>query len=405
MKILWIKNDFLHPTNRGGQIRTLEILRHLHLRNEVHYIGYADADSSEGVQRATEYSTRAYPVRRAIPHRRSPAFFLQLLANVFSSLPLAVARFVTPEMKQQIENVLREHEFDAIVCDFLMPAPNLPDISRAVLFQHNVETRIWERHASVASDPLRRAYFALQARRMFECEKKYACAAACVIAVSDNDAADMRQMFGVKRISAIPTGVDLPFFSRPPAREAENSGADLVFLGAMDWLPNVDGARWFMTEILPRIRAVRPETSVVFAGRNPIPEIRQYAKGDSRISVTGTVADVRPYLWDSLVSIVPLRIGGGTRLKIYEAMAAGTPVVSTAIGAEGLAVTHGRDILLADQPEAFAADCLALLESAEQRRTQSEAATRLVQQFSSAQIALRFEEILQSACLSGTPLS
>jgi glycosyltransferase involved in cell wall biosynthesis len=200
----------------------------------------------------------------------------------------------------------------------------------------------------------------------------------------------------VERIAEIPTGVDIGFFARPESfTAAGTSSADLVFLGAMDWLPNVDGARWFMSEVLPRIRAARPQTSVVFAGRNPVPEISQYARRDPQVQVTGTVPDVRPWLWNSSVSIVPLRIGGGTRLKIYEAMAAGTPVVSTTVGAEGLAVSHDRDIRLADDPALFADECVSLLESEQQRRAQSAAALDLVvSRFSSERIAMQFEAIL-----------
>jgi glycosyltransferase involved in cell wall biosynthesis len=398
MKILWVKNDFLHPTNRGGQIRTLEILRHLHRTNEVHYVGYADPDSSEGEDHAAEYSTRAYPVRKAMPHRRSPKFFLQLAANLLSPLPLAVDRFVSREMRTQIAVLLREHTFDAIVCDYLICAPNFPDMSRVVLFQHNVETRIWQRHAQHAPNALLRAYFRLQARRMFDCERKYSRLAAHVISVSASDSADMRTMFGVKRISEIPTGVDIDFFTRPANCDTKQN-TDLVFLGAMDWLPNVDGARWFMAEVLPRIRASRPQASVTFAGRNPVPEISQYAKRELGIRVTGTVPDVRPWLWQSAVSIVPLRIGGGTRLKIYEAMAAGVPVVSTTVGAEGLAVNHSRDIILADDPADFARACVSLLESEQYRRELSNAARSLVTaRFSSERVGGEFETILIHAC-------
>jgi len=193
MKILWVKTDFLHPTNRGGQIRTLEMLRELHRRNEVHYVAYDDAASSEGRERASEYCFRAYPVNRPVPARHSPAFFGQLVANLFSPLPLAVGRFESREMKATIASVSARHDFDAIVCDFLSSAPNIPDLSRAVLFQHNVESRIWERHAEHAPDPLRRAYFRTQANRMRRCEGEFCRRAAHVVSVSPNDTQEMER--------------------------------------------------------------------------------------------------------------------------------------------------------------------------------------------------------------------
>jgi hypothetical protein len=131
----------------------------------------------------------------------------------------------------------------------------------------------------------------------------------------------------------------------------------MVFTGSMNWMANVDGILWFVKQSLPLIRKHRPECTLAIVGRNPVPEIVQLGQ-DPLISITGTVTDVRPHLWNSRISIVPLRVGGGTRLKIYEAMAARIPQVSTTIGAEGLAVHPGQDIQIADTPEEFAARCL-----------------------------------------------
>jgi polysaccharide biosynthesis protein PslH len=395
MRILWVKIDFLHPTNRGGQIRTLEMLRQLHRRNEVHYVAYDDPACPEGRERASEYCSYAYPVNRSVPPRRSPAFFAQLAANLFSNLPLTVGRYESPEMKSAIAGALAHRNFDAVVCDFLSSAPNIPDLSRAVLFQHNVESRIWERHAKHAPDPLRRAYFRAQAARMLRCEGEFCRKAAHVVSVSPNDTADMKSLFGASRISEVPTGVDVEYFAPPPQPRLE---WDLVFVGAMDWLPNVDGVRWFTSSVLPLIRARRPGTTVAFAGRNPDPAILEAPRRDPLVTVTGTVPDIRPYLWNSAVSIVPLRIGGGTRLKIYEAMAAGVPVVSTPVGAEGLAVMPSTDILLAGDPGLFASHCLALLDSPSRRSSQAERAREMVcANFSWSRVAVAFEEVLRKA--------
>jgi len=396
LKILWVKNDFLHPTDRGGQIRSLETLKRLHENHEIHYVAYEDPNQPEGLRRAGEYSTRAYAVNRPVPKRGSAAFFGQLALNLFSDLPAAVGRFRTAAMREQIQTLLSEMKFDSIVCDFLAVSANIPDLSRAVLFQHNVETVIWRRHAEHAADPLRKAYFGSQAARMFQVERAACRKAAHVIAVSEKDAEQMKEMFGVERLSAVPTGVDVEYFQRPPGAWPEKH--DLVFVGAMDWLPNVDGARFFMREVLPLIRQKRPECSVVLAGRSPDAEVMSLASGDPLITVTGTVPDIRPYLWESKVSIVPLRIGGGTRLKIYEAMAAGVPVVSTRVGAEGLSVEDGTNILLADAAGAFAESCLGLLDNAERARAQADSAQQMVAaRFSWGRIAAAFEDILRQA--------
>lgn len=395
MKILWVKCDFLHPTTRGGQIRTLEILKRLHARHEVTYVAYDFPDNPEGIERAPEYCSHVHPVARNVPPRRSLRFVGQLAANLVSSMPLSLSRYYSRAMQKEIGYLLRANQYDAVVCDFLSPAPNFPDLSHAVLFQHNVETMIWRRHAETAPDPLRKRYFKSQADRMFQWEHKMCRAAAEIIAVSPQDAEQMRTMFGVSRVTPIPTGVDIDYFRRPATVEPK---ADLVFLGSMDWLPNIDGIEYFVREILPLVRKRVPECGLAIVGRTPSPAIRALSERDPRIQVTGTVPDVRPWLWGSKVSIVPLRIGGGTRLKIYESMAAGTPTVSTSIGAEGLDVSHPANIRLADTPAEFADQCVELLANAAERERLSAEALKLVtDHFSQDVVADAFERILLAA--------
>ncbi len=395
MRILWVKCDFLHPTTRGGQIRTLEIVKRLHARHEVHYLTYESPGNPEGLQRATEYCTRVYCVPHEIPHRRSLAFAVQLAGNLFSAMPLSLSRYHSAAMGERIAAVLKASQFDSVVCDFLSPAPNFAHLENCVLFQHNVETMIWRRHAENARDPLRKLYFKVQADRMFRWEQRMCRQAAEIIAVSLQDAALMREMFGVARVTAIPTGVDIDFFRRPAEVQPK---ADLVFLGSMDWLPNIDGIEYFVREILPLIRQRLPACTLAIVGRAPSASTRALGERDPGIQVTGTVADVRPWLWGSKVSIVPLRIGGGTRLKIYESMAAGTPTVSTSIGAEGLDVSHPANIRLADTPAAFADQCVELLENAPERERLAAEALRLVTaHFSWDVVMAEFERLLLAA--------
>jgi glycosyltransferase involved in cell wall biosynthesis len=171
--------------------------------------------------------------------------------------------------------------------------------------------------------------------------------------------------------------------------------ADLVFSGSMNWAPNVDGVTYFCEAILPLILAREPGCRVTIVGRTPPPAITKLAESHPNVSVTGTVADIRPYLWGAKVCIVPLRIGGGTRLKIYEAMAAGVPVVSTSVGAEGLPVTHGENVLLADEPRAFAEACLELLADGAKRQRMSAKAYELAAAHSWKQAAESFEKLLE----------
>jgi glycosyltransferase involved in cell wall biosynthesis len=390
MKVLWVNANFLHPTTKGGQIRTLEMLRRLHRRHEIHYAALEDPQHPEGAERAREYCYRAYPFRANIAPRHSLRFWGQVAAGVVDRLPVAIRRFRCAAMESALRELGAKERFDAAVCDFLVSAVHFPALERAVLFQHNVETIIWRRHAATARYGIQREYFRRQAERMFEFEARACRRAAQVVAVSGEDAKTMSELFGICQVTAIPTGVDIEYFRRPASAEPV---ADLVFVGSMDWMPNIDGMTWFFEEAWPWIAQKRPGTTVAVVGRRPPKSLERYPA-----LITGTVADVRPYLWGSRVSIVPLRVGGGTRLKIYEAMAAGLPVVATRIGAEGLAVRDGEHLLLADTPQEFAERCLALLDDASLGARITDTAWRLVaENFSWEQVAQAFERVLERA--------
>jgi len=396
MKILWVNPNFLHPTTKGGQIRTLEMLRCLHRGHEIHYVAFADPAHPEGPARAGEYSTRAYPIPHQPPARGSTGFAGQAALALFSPLPMAVSRWHSAAMSAQVAALLREHRFDSVVCDFLAPAPNFASLQGCILFQHNVETVIWRRHAETAQGVLRRAYFGLQAKRMESYERKICRAAGHVIAVSETDAARMREWFQLPEVSWVPTGVDVDYFTPPAQLPPGDCASDLVFTGSMDWMPNIDGILWFASEVLPLLEARRPGVRIAIVGRDPAPELRRLAETNPLIRVTGTVPDIRPWLWGATASIVPLRVGGGTRLKIFEAVAARVPVISTTIGAEGLPLRHPDQILLADSAPDFATACADLLDSQERRAAMTQSAlNHVAANFSWSGVTDRFASILE----------
>ena len=392
MKILWVKSDLLHPTTKGGHIRTLEMLKRIATRHEIHYVAFEDNPDGEGKRLSPEYCSKVYTVTHRPPPRTSVAFVAQLARGVFSNLPVPIFRYRSSRMARLLAEIIGKENFDSIVCDFITPSVNFPSLSSCVVFEHNVETVLWRRHAQNARNRIERLYLNLQARRMFRYEGDVCRAARHVIAVSGEDASQLREMFGIDLVSSIPTGVDVDYFT--PRDISPRQG--LVFVGSMDWLPNIDGMRWFCQDVLPLIRARRPDCRLSIVGRSPTREILRLADRDPLIEVTGTVPDVRPWLWKAALSIVPLRIGGGTRMKIYEAMAARTPVVSTTIGAEGLEVNPARDICIADDAEAFAGECLRLLAGDDLRDSIASAAWNLVErEFGWDRIARRFEAILE----------
>lgn len=392
MKILWVKSDFLHPTTRGGQIRTLETLRVLHRRHEVHYLGLTDEAGGEGPSRAGEYSSRSYAVEHRAQDKGSIGFALELARGLVSPMPVAVARWESGELRERLRMLLKQEAFGSVVCDFLFPAPHFDDLSMVTLFQHNVEAQIWKRHAEHGRTVAHRGYFSGQSRKMQAYEGQVCRAARRVIAVSEADAALMRREYRVERVDAVPTGVNLEYFA-PPVEAEETE--ELIFVGSMDWMPNEDGMKWFVGEVWPKIRRAKPQCRLAIVGRKPGPEVVMLGESNAGVTVTGTVPDVRRWLHGGKVCIVPLRIGGGTRLKIYEAMAAKLPVVSTTIGAEGLDYRHGENLMIADSPEAFAAACVDLLTGEQRRRAMADAALKLVsERYSWEAVTDVFERLL-----------
>jgi glycosyltransferase involved in cell wall biosynthesis len=283
---------------------------------------------------------------------------------------------------------------DVCVADFLVAAANVPvgGVTPTLLFEHNVEYMIWKRLHAVETRAWRRALLAAEWRRMRRYEARACRQARLTVAVSEADRALLAASAPGADIRAIPTGVDAAYFH--PNGTAEKP-ARLVFTGSMDWYPNEDAIIHFMEAILPRLRRRIPGLTIAVVGRNPSERLKALgaAKG---VQITGTVDDVRPYVAEAAVYVVPLRIGGGTRLKIFEALAMGKAVVSTSVGAEGLPMTPGQHFLQADSPEDFAKAVLALLEDVPRRRAIGEAGRRLVEaRYSWAQVGREFERLCE----------
>jgi glycosyltransferase involved in cell wall biosynthesis len=227
---------------------------------------------------------------------------------------------------------------------------------------------------------------------MARAERIYAARADHVLAVSEDDRDFFARFLDSRKISVIPTGVAIQYFQPSSDRGDPNS---LVFTGSMDWLPNEDAVFYFADQILPRIRRRMPKAKLVVVGRRPSKRLQALAKSSDGVQVTGEVTDIRPYVEHASVYVVPLRVGGGTRLKIFEAMAMGKPVVSTSIGAEGLPVQHDVDIILADGAEEFANRVVELLGDPGGRHRLGHAARRLVEQnYSWSSASAQFDGVL-----------
>jgi glycosyltransferase involved in cell wall biosynthesis len=403
MRILWVKADKLLPVQNGGNIRTYHVLRYLSARHELTFYSYYGGAPDPHYERDLQQQfPGAVAVSTGKRELAGAARGLDYLAHLSAEPPYAVSRFAHAPVQKQLQTWFRARRFDVAVCDFLDAAVNFPGSLSipSVLFQHNVESEIWRRHAATAGNPAKKMMYRMEFRKMLRYERAAVCKFQHVIAVSENDRSLMTRWVDGDRVTVVPTGVDLAEYQPDPSL-SDTSAPLITFVGAMDWEPNVDGVEYFCTEVWPSIKAEVPEARFRIVGRNPDRRVQKWASNSindgGSIEVTGRVPSIVEHLRQSAVVIVPLRIGGGTRLKIYEAMATGKAVVSSTVGAEGLDVHHGRDIILADDPRSFAQAVIMILRDPELRHRYEKAAVETAARYDWPAIGERFSEVLQSA--------
>jgi len=410
MRILWVKMGGLWPPTAGGRIRSLETLSCLSRRHDVTVVTtHGPADDPDGLRRRLPHCVRVVSIPFVAARAGTLPFARALAGSWCTRYPVDLWKWRTHAVRDEVGALIASGAVDLCVADFLVSLPNVPGSRRVplVLFEHNVEHMIWQRMAGLERRPLHRALLEIEAWKVRRAERRGCSAADLVIAVSADDRERLHRLAPRSRCVAIPTGVDTSYFQPAGAPEARNR---LVFTGSMDWYPNEDAILYFAEAILPRIRAEVPDVTLSVVGRNPSARLREAAVR-AGIVVTGTVDDVRPYIDEAALYIVPLRAGGGTRLKIFEALAMGKAVVSTRVGAEGLALTPGRDVAIADQPDAFASAVATLLRDPARRSALGRAGRQLVQRrYSWEQVSSEFEQHCQTATrirreTSGTSLA
>jgi glycosyltransferase involved in cell wall biosynthesis len=396
VKILWVKHGKLLPTDTGGRIRSFNLLRELDARSDVTLLSYYGGPRDDAYEDAILAAfPRAIPLHVSIPGELTRSMAFDYVRRMWSSAPYAVTKFTSADVRRRVAQWDAERRFDVLLCDFLAASLNFAQRLQtpAVLFQHNVESVLWRRQAATERHPVKRALFQLEAVKMDRYERAALRRFDHVIAVSEHDRARMAAMIPPEHISVVPTGVDSGAF-RPALRNV-NPAPIVLFVGSMDWEANIDGVQYFVETMWPAIRAAVPDARFQVVGRNPAGSITRLAS-DS-VEIVGTVQSVVEYLHRAAAVVVPLRIGGGTRLKIYEAMAAGKAVISTTVGAEGLDYHDGRDILIADTPQLFAERVIDVLRDPQHRRSLEDAALALASQYDWSSIARQFETILERA--------
>lgn len=401
-RLAFISTLFLLPADAGGKIRTGQILRGMHGGAfEVTLLMPATAaqqaqwrDSIEGL--CDRFI--ALPPARELPRWTR-------VTELLGPLPANVAHDASAAWRTGVARALGETDYDVVVYDFVHAAVLRPArdaagragvrAPREVCFTHNVEAEIFERHARTATGWLLKRLWAAQAAKMRRFEGAALRSFDAVIAVSDRDAREFETGYGVPRPLTIPTGVDLDFYHwQAPAGPDAAHPPTAVFTASMDSAANIDAIRFFIGEVWPRVLQRRADARLQIVGRSPPAALVRLGEASRGVSFTGFVDDVRGYVQGAQAFVMPLRVGGGTRLKAFEAMAMGCPVVSTAIGIEGLDVRPDEHFLLCDTAAAQAAAVLALFEDGAQRLRLSKAARALVEQrFGHRVAAACFEDI------------
>lgn len=391
MHILWVKVGGLWPLDTGGHVRSFHTVAELARRHHLTLLTtYGPDDDPEGLAAHLPQCAEVVSVPAVIPKRGTPRFALALVRSWLSPLPVDLWRCRVRALRKEVARRLAAGNVDVCVVDYLAATPNVPPNGGVptLLFTHNVEHIIWKRVCQVETRWWRRALLEVEWRKMRRSEARACARARLTVAVSEVDRALLAAHAPRGRIHALPTGVDTTYFTPNGSPETPNT---LVFHGGMDWFPNEDGILYFIDAVLPRIRRDVPQVSLMVVGRSPSARLRR-AAAKAIVWVTGTVDDVRPYVTEAAVYVVPLRVGGGTRLKIFEALAMGKAVVSTSVGAEGLPLVPGTHFLQADDPGDFAEAVVALLRDPARRQALGSAGRQLVEErYSWAQVAREFE--------------
>jgi polysaccharide biosynthesis protein PslH len=395
LKILWVKAGGLVPPDTGGKIRSYNLLRGLARSHSVTFFPFYATHQNDLHPDLNSVFDRVVCVPLNLPAPKGLAEMRDYGIRLLSSQPYGIAKYCRPEVRRKLRALLEQETYDVILCDFIFAAGVIPWDwpTPKVLFTHNVEATIWRRHYEVATNPIWKIISLREWRKMEAAEQRYLQLADRVLTVSDKDRDAFLPFVNLAKLTVIPTGVDVDYFQPMLVDETPNS---LVFTGSMDWIPNEDAILYFVDAILPLIKQHCPEVSLEVVGRSPSSKLQALAERGKCVRLTGWVEDIRPFVARGAVCIVPLRIGGGTRLKIFEAMAMEKAVVSTSVGAEGLPVASGENILLADTPEDFAQAVLSLLRDRNQRRRLGGEARALVhEKYSWPKVAESFARTLQ----------
>lgn len=358
LNIAVLDEELPFPLTSGKRIRTFNLLRRLADRHRVTVLCHRNPNRREELdaeEACRDAGIETVVVDRAVPSKSGPGFYARLAGNLLSPLPYSVATHTSPALAGAIREFADANPVDVWHCEWTPYAQVLRtalgeelDQTAWTVMAHNVESLIWKRYLEAESNPVRRWYVRKQWQKFERFERWAYSAATRAIAVSPEDAKLMRTEYGATRADVVDNGVDVGYFQ--PQHDVDRDPSNLLFLGSLDWRPNLDGVALLLDDIFPKVREKHPNATLSLVGRRPPEWLKERAANTPGVRVFADVPDVRPFLATCGMLVVPLRIGGGSRLKILEALATETPVVSTRVGAEGLTLAAERELIVTETP-------------------------------------------------------
>jgi polysaccharide biosynthesis protein PslH len=361
LKVLVIDEEIPFPLNSGKRIRTWNLLRNLCRNHSITFLCYGRSENP-GLREMEGLGIRVVLVP-PLPPSNSSRFYAGAFANLVSLWPYSVSRHHTRNFKRAIRTLIAKQPFDLVHCEWTPYASYINAVGKLpmLIMAHNIETTVWRRRAQHASSLPERVFMASQAWKMARFEKRSFARAGNVAVVTEEEAQTAR-LWGARVVYLVSNGVDTGYLQ--PTGDAPETDS-LLFLGSLDWQPNRDALQFLLREILPKIQAAKPSAKLRIVGRQPATKLREQVEGLTGVEWVGEVPDIRPHFARAISVLVPLRIGGGSRIKILESMSMGKAVVATSIGAEGLDVVPGVHCLIADTPADFSQSVVQLLENPE----------------------------------------
>ena len=390
MKVLWLSHLIPYPPKGGVLQRSYNMVREMAREHEITLVAFNQKNFLEkslpGDKFPVDTARKALsefvelPVILDIPEDTLRLGRYRVALNaLLRGEAYNMAWLKSPEASKAISALLSQNEFDVVHVDTISLCVyfDLLKGHKIVLNHHNFESEMLRSRADMESNWLKRLYYKVESARLQRCERDYCQRADLNLACSQDDADAMEESLGVSNFLSIPNGVDESYFY--PREDVDRSEQSIVIVGGLSWYPNREAVEYFLHDIWPLIKQNFPEMRVDIVGRDPTEEMKKCAQQDSSVFFHGFVDDVREYLWRSHFYLCPIRTGGGTKLKILDALATGCCIIADPFACKGISVRDGEHLLFANTPEDYVANIRRLLEDSAEENLLRESGPRLIQ--------------------------